>query len=136
MASTSAPPPLLDLAWAVLTVQLMMIAFWRSSEDFRRRFYGSSPPTLSAIAADDSNAVVLKKRRRLLQPKSVWDAEQVQPTPPPPANTALYQRLAQVSVAFERAGVKPMWVNALHTHIAKHPTCSSWADVPHVSCRR
>jgi hypothetical protein len=136
MASASAPPPLLDIAWAVITVQLMMIAFWRSSEDFRRRFYGSSPPTPPAVAADDSNAVVLKKRRRLLQPKSVWDAEQVQPhaTPPPPSNNARCQQLAQVSVAFERAGVKPMWVNALHTHIAKHPTCSCWTDVPHVSC--
>jgi hypothetical protein len=46
---------------------------------------------------------------------------------------ALFHRSTQVSVAFERAGVKPMWVNALHTHIANHPTCSSWTDVPHVS---
>lgn len=42
----------------------------------------------------------------------------------------------QVSVAFERAGVKPMWVQALHAHIAKYPMCSSWAHVPHVSSQR
>jgi hypothetical protein len=43
------------------------------------------------------------------------------------------QRFYQVSIAFERAGVKSMWVVALHSHIAKHPACSSWAQVPNVS---
>jgi hypothetical protein len=101
MASALAPPPLLDLAWAVVTVQLMIITFWTSSEHFRQRLYGSPSPPPPALLVDDSNAVVLKKRRRLLQPKSVWDADQVKLQPP--SNTALCQcALPTVDAGFRR----------------------------------
>ena len=79
--ASAAPPLLLDLAWAVVTVQLMIISFWQSSQDLRRRMYASQPLPPSPLPIDDEAAVVLKKRRRLLQPKSVWDAEQVRPRP-------------------------------------------------------
>ena len=79
--ASAAPPLLLDLAWAVVTVQLMIISFWQSSQDLRRRMYASPPLPPSPLPIDDEAAVVLKKRRRLLQPKSVWDAEQVRLRP-------------------------------------------------------
>ncbi len=133
MASASAPL-LLDLAWAVLTVQLMIITFWCSSEDIRRRLYSpSAPPPLPPVLDDRDAAVLLKKRRRRLHPKSVWDSEQVSVLRAALTAPACRHLSAQVSIAFERAGVKPMWVNALHTHLAQHPGCSSWTDVPHVS---
>jgi hypothetical protein len=43
--------------------------------------YASPPLPPSPLPIDDEAAVVLKKRRRLLQPKSVWDAEQVRLRP-------------------------------------------------------
>jgi hypothetical protein len=77
MASAAAPL-LLDLAWAVVTVQLMIITFWCSSEDIRRRLYmPAAPPPPPPVPDDRDASVVLKKRRRLLHPKSVWDTEQV-----------------------------------------------------------
>jgi hypothetical protein len=77
--ASAVPSLLLDLAWAVVTVQLMIISFWRSSEHFRQRMYGSknSPTSLAPSSSSDDAVVVLKKRKRLLQPKSVWDTEQV-----------------------------------------------------------
>jgi hypothetical protein len=75
--ASAAPPLLLDLAWAVVTVQLMIISFWRSSEDIRQRMHASPAPPPSPAPSSDEAAVVLKKRKRLLQPKSVWDSEQV-----------------------------------------------------------
>jgi len=72
----------LDLAWALVTVQLMFISFWRSSEDILRRLRSASPPLplhqQQLPLDEEQQPVVLKKRRRLLQPKSVWDSEQVQ----------------------------------------------------------
>ena len=76
MAST-ATPVLLDLAWAVLTMQLMVLTFWFSSEDIRQRLLSAAALPPPSMLLDDSPSVELKKRRRRLNPKSVWDAEQV-----------------------------------------------------------
>ena len=144
---------LLDLAWAVVTVQLMLWSFYCSSEDILYRMRCAASPLLPLLPLhqqqqqqqqqeEEQQPVSMKKRRRLLKPKSVWDTEQVQRCLPPPvpiptpalSNQTKTLLLFQVSIAFERAGVKPMWVNALHSYIANNPTCSSWALVPHVSC--
>jgi hypothetical protein len=72
-----ATPLLLDLAWAIVTVQLMIITFWLSSESIRQRFRRTPTLPPPPAAPQDNGDVVLKKRRRRLQPKSVWDMEQV-----------------------------------------------------------
>jgi hypothetical protein len=74
-----ATPLLLDLAWAIVTVQLLIITFWLSSENIRQRFRSTPPLPPPTAAPQGNDDVVLKKRRRRLQPKSVWDTEQVVP---------------------------------------------------------